>query len=208
MVLLNKFIDFILHMDKYFDLIIQNYGSMVYFVLFLVIFLETGFVITPFLPGDSLIFIAGTFSARGVLDVVFLFLLLSAAAILGDSFNYWIGKYIGNRISRTGKLVKKEYLERTSNFYRKYGGKTIVLARFVPIIRTFAPFVAGLGKMDYKRFLAFNVVGGVAWVALFLFAGYYFGQLPFVQENLTIIILVIVFLSIIPVVIEYWKNRK
>ena len=208
MVLIGKFVGFILHMDKYFDLIIQNYGSMVYLVLFLVIFLETGFVITPFLPGDSLIFIAGTFAARGVLDVLLLFLLLSTAAILGDTLNYWIGKYVGNRISGNGKIVKKEYLERTNDFYKKHGGKTIILARFVPIIRTFAPFVAGLGKMDYKRFLGFNVVGGVVWVALFVFGGYYFGQLPFVQNNLSFIILIIIFLSLIPVVWEYWKNRK
>ncbi len=206
--IISSVVDFVLHMDKYFDIIIQNYGVFTYLIIFLVIFFETGLVITPFLPGDSLIFIAGTFAARGSLNVLLLFFLLSAAAIVGDSLNYWIGNYIGERIFTHNRFVKKEYLDRTKEFYKKHGGKTIILARFIPIIRTFAPFVAGIGRMDYTRFLGFNVFGGMIWVGIFVFGGYYFGQLPFVQENLTWIILFIIFLSIVPAILKYFRNKK
>ncbi len=205
---LSNLVDFILHMDKYFEVLLQNFGFFSYFILFLVIFAETGLVVTPFLPGDSLIFIAGTFAARGSIDIFLLFFLLSAAAIIGDSFNYYIGKYIGKKISQGNRLIKKEYMERTQKFYKKHGGKTIILARFIPIIRTFAPFVAGVGRMNYTRFLGFNVFGGIVWVGMFAFGGYYFGQLPFVQENLTWIILFIIFLSVIPAIVEYFRNRN
>ncbi len=208
MVNFSTLLDFLINLDKYLGTIIQNYGTFAYVILFAVIFAETGFVITPFLPGDSLIFIAGAlFSSRGIVEIFFLFLLLSSAAILGDSFNYWIGKYAGKKISSNKKLVKKKYLKKTEEFYKKHGGKTIILARFIPIIRTFAPFVAGIGKMDYIRFLAFNVVGGIIWVGTFTFAGYYFGRIEFVRENLSFFIFFIIFLSIVPVFVEIFRNR-
>ncbi len=206
--ILSKVIDFILYMDKYLDILIQNYGSFVYLILFLVIFCETGLVVLPFLPGDSLLFIAGAFAARGMIRIGLLFFLLSAAAILGDSFNYLIGRYVGDRISPNSRLIKKDYINKTREFYTKHGGKTIILARFVPIVRTFAPFIAGVGKMNYTRFLMFNIVGGVLWVGLITFSGYYFGKLSFVQDNLTWVILGIIFLSILPGVIEFFRGKN
>ncbi len=203
----SKTIDFILHIDKYLDIILQDYGTYVYLILFLIIFVETGLVIMPFLPGDSLLFIAGAFAANGSMNVLLLFLSLSLAAIIGDSFNYFIGKKIGNRVTNN-RWVKKEYIEKTQNFYDKHGGKTIVLARFVPIVRTFAPFVAGIGKMDYTKFLGFNVFGGIIWVGLFIFGGYFFGGMKIVQDNLSIFLLLIIFLSIVPVIVEIIRNRK
>jgi membrane-associated protein len=178
-------------------------------ILFLIVFAETGLVITPFLPGDSLLFAAGTFAALGSLDPGLLILLLTAAAILGDTVNYWVGAYIGPR-AFTGDIrwLKREYLERTHAFYEKHGGKTIILARFIPIIRTFAPFVAGVGAMTYSRFLLYNVVGGVVWVTLFVLAGYYFGNLPMVRQNFTYVILAIIVLSVMPIVLEYLKSRR
>lgn len=204
---INFLIDFIAHIDKYIGLLIDKFGVLTYIILFLVIFCETGLVITPFLPGDSLIFVAGTFASQGFFNILVLFFILVAAAIIGDTANYWIGNYFGDKISKR-KIFKKEYLEKTNNFYEKHGGKTIIIARFIPIIRTFAPFVAGIGKMNYFRFLSFNVAGAVAWVALFVFAGYFFGNISFVRENLTIFIFLIIFLSILPPVIELLRNRK
>jgi len=201
-------IDFILHIDKHLSTIISNYGIFSYLILFLIIFAETGFVITPFLPGDSLIFVAGAFAAKGSFNILLLFFILALAAILGDTLNYWLGSYFGEKVFTKSRFFKKDYLDRTNAFYQKHGGKTIILARFVPIVRTFAPFVAGVGKMDYLKFLSFNVVGGIIWVALFAFGGYYFGMIPFVEENLTIVIFVIIFLSIIPSVIEFFKARR
>jgi membrane-associated protein len=202
-------IDLILHLDKYLGEIIQNYGTWTYLLMFLVIFMETGFVITPFLPGDSLIFAAGAFAGLGYLHIGVLFLVLGAAAIAGDTANYWIGHYIGPRaFSGNIRFLKKEYLDRTHAFYEKHGGKTIIIARFIPIIRTFAPFVAGIGAMTYPRFIAYNVVGGLAWVALFSFGGYFFGNLPVVQQNFFFVILVIIFISILPAIIELIRSRQ
>jgi len=201
-----KLIDLILHVDKYLSIIILNYGAYVYVVMFLVVFIETGVVIMPFLPGDSLLFVSGTFAAVGSLNVIYLFGLLSAAAVIGDTVNYWIGSYFGERIF--AKFIKKEHLDKTKSFYDKHGKKAIVLARFVPIIRTLAPFVAGIGKMHYPTFLLYNVIGGVSWVLIFVFAGYSFGTIPFVKENLTLITFGIIFVSLIPAFVEYVKSRR
>lgn len=202
-------IDFIIHIDKHLNEIISQYGVLTYFILFIIIFAETGFVVTPFLPGDSLIFAAGTFAALGSLDVTILFILLTVAAIGGDTVNYWIGHYIGPRVFKEErKFIKKEYLDRTHAFFEKYGGKTIIIARFVPIVRTFAPFVAGVGAMTYSKFIIYNVTGGIAWIAIFLFGGYYFGNIPFVRNNFSIVIIAIIILSVLPGVIEFLRHRK
>ena len=206
---INNLIDFVLHLDKYLNLIIQNFGLGTYAILFLIIFAETGLVAAPFLPGDSLLFTAGVFAAAGSLNVMWLFVLLSVAAILGDSANYAVGKFLGPKMfKKHSRFLKKEYLDKTHKFYDKYGKKTIVLARFVPIVRTFAPFVAGIGKMDYRQFLLYNIAGGISWVAIFVFGGYYFGNIPLVKENLTAFILLIIVLSILPAVIEVWRHYK
>lgn len=203
------FINLLLHLDKYLSSVIQTYGTWTYLLLFLIIFMETGFVVTPFLPGDSLLFAAGTFAALGAMKVDVLFLLLAAAAILGDTANYWIGHFVGPRaFSGQMRFLKQEYLQRTHEFYEKHGGKTIVLARFVPIIRTFAPFVAGVGKMTYRKFITYNVFGGLLWVALFIFGGYFFGNLSLVRQNFTLVVIAIIFLSILPGIIEYLKDRR
>lgn len=208
MEIISTIIDLFLHLDKHLAVVIQQYGIWTYLLLFLVIFLETGLVITPFLPGDSLLFAAGTFAGMGVLNVWILFISLSFAAILGDTANYWIGHYIGPRaFSGNIRFLKKEYLDRTHEFYEKHGGKTIILARFIPIIRTFAPFVAGIGAMSYSHFIAYNVVGGVLWVGLFTFLGYYFGSLPFVQDNFSYVVIAIILISVTPIFIEYVMNR-
>jgi membrane-associated protein len=210
MELISSLIDLILHLDKYLDLIIQRFDVWTYVILFIVIFMETGFVVTPFLPGDSLIFAAGAFAARpgSPLSPVVLFLLLSLAAVAGDTANYWIGHFIGPKaFSGNSRFLKKEYLDRTHAFYEKHGGKTIVLARFIPIIRTFAPFVAGIGAMTYWKFITYNVVGGIVWVALFTFMGYFFGNLPFVERNFTLVIVAIILISVLPGVIEFLRER-
>jgi len=175
-------------------------------IILLIIFMETGFVFTPFLPGDSLLFVSGTFASSGFFNIYLLFFLLSIAGILGDTINYWIGNYFGEKVF--SKFINQKHFERTKLFFQKHGKKTIVLARFVPIVRTFAPFVAGIGKMKYSTFLFYNVVGGISWVGAFLFAGYFFGNINFVKENLSIIILLIVVVSFIPVIVDYIKNRK
>ena len=209
MELIGNLIELFLHLDKHLNEIIQNYGVWTYLLLFLIVFLETGLVVTPFLPGDSLLFAAGTFAALGSLNVVWLFILLSVAAIVGDTVNYWIGHYVGPKVfSREDvRFLNKKHLERTHQFYEKHGGKTIILARFIPIIRTFAPFVAGIGKMTYWRFISYNVIGGVVWVAIFTFLGYFFGNIPFVKDNFTLVIMAIIFISLVPIMIEFVNHR-
>ncbi len=206
---ISEILSFFLHLDKYLQIIIEKFGFFSYAVLFLIIFMETGFVVTPFLPGDSIIFAAGAFSAVGTFDVFSLFLILFIAAVLGDTVNYWIGHRIGPKIfERDSKFIKKEHLEKTKTFYKKHGGITIVLARFIPIVRTFAPFVAGIGVMDYKKFLSYNVAGGFLWVGLFLLLGYFFGNIPFVKENFELAIIVVVLVSVVPVVVEILKTKR
>lgn len=202
-------IDFVLHMDVHLNEIILNYGTWTYGILSGVIFMETGFVVTPFLPGDSLLFAAGTFAALGSLNPFLLFGLLATAAILGDTVNYHIGQYIGERaFSGEIKFLKQEYLEKTQDFYDKHGGKAIILARFVPIIRTFAPFVAGVGTMKYRKFISYNVIGGVVWVALFISLGYFFGNIDFVKKHFELVIFAIIAISFIPPIYEFLKARK
>lgn len=209
MELLKTIIDIFLHIDRHFSEIIQHYGLWTYLIMFIIIFLETGLVVTPFLPGDSLLFAAGAFAALGALDMIWLFVILSIAAIGGDTVNYWIGAYVGPKVFHKEKVrfLNREYLDRTHQFYEKYGGKTIIIARFVPIIRTFAPFVAGIGNMTYWKFISYNVIGGVAWIVLCTLAGYFFGNLPIVKENFSLVILAIIIISILPGIIEYLRQR-
>lgn len=204
-------LDFILHIDQHLIEIVQEYHTWTYAILFLIIFCETGLVVTPFLPGDSMLFVAGAITALpGVpLEVNILVLILFAAAVLGDSCNYMIGHFFGKRLFNNpdSKIFKRSHLEKTHEFYKKYGGKTIIIARFVPIVRTFAPFVAGMGKMHYYYFMMYNVVGGAFWVALFCYAGYFFGDLPFVQKNLKVLVVAIIFISLLPAIIEVMRER-
>jgi membrane-associated protein len=204
-----KVVDFVLHIDSYLSDIITRYGAWTYGLLFFVIFMETGFVVTPFLPGDSLIFAASTFAARGALNPWMIFILMSIAAVVGDTTNYWIGHAVGAK-AYTGevKWIKQEYLERTHAFFEKHGGIAIFLARFVPIIRTFAPFVAGVSEMSYGYFFTWNMIGGISWVALFTLLGYFFGNIPFVQKNFEMVIIAIVLISLVPAVSEGLKMRK
>ena len=209
MELIPQVLDVFLHLDRHLHHIIQLYGLWTYIILFLIIFCETGLVVTPILPGDSLLFAAGAFAAIGSLDVNWLFVLLSVAAIAGDTVNYAIGSFVGPKIfsKEDVRFLKKEHLARTHHFYEKYGAKTIILARFVPIIRTFAPFVAGIGSMTYWRFLSYNVVGGIAWIGIFVSGGYYFGNLPIVSRNFTLIIMAIIVISVLPGVTEVVRQR-
>lgn len=207
--MIEKFLNFIIHLDKYLPQLANQYGPITYLILFLIIFLETGLVFTPFLPGDSLLFITGTLASTNFLNIFFVLLILSLAAILGDSCNYWIGRTFGKQLVKKadGKFLKKEHLIRTHLFFEKHGGKTIILARFVPIVRTFAPFVAGVSKMSYRWFLTFNVLGGILWVFIFVNLGYFFGNLPIVKNNFHLSVGIIIFLSLIPMMIE-WINHK
>ena len=209
MELISKLIDLFLHLDKHLNEIIGQYGGWTYLILFLIVFCETGLVVTPFLPGDSLLFAAGAFAALGSLNVLWLFLLLSIAAIVGDTVNYWMGRWIGPKIfhRENVRFLNKKHLERTHAFYERYGGKTIIIARFIPIVRTFAPFVAGIGEMTYWRFITYNVVGGVAWVAICVFAGYYFGNLEIVKNNFSLVVIAIVLISVLPMLVEYLRHR-
>ncbi|MCC6346523.1 MAG: DedA family protein [Nitrospirales bacterium] len=208
--LIVSFIDIFMHLDKHLSAIIQEYGTVTYLILFLIIFCETGLVVTPFLPGDSLLFAAGTFAALGSLDPFWLFVLLSIAAVAGDTVNYWIGNFLGSKVFQyeNSRFFRKEHLQRTHLFYEKYGGKTIIIARFVPILRTFAPFVAGVGSMAYGRFLSYNVIGGIAWIGLCVFAGYFFGALPVVRNNFTLVILAIILISLLPGIVEVLRHRS
>ncbi len=208
--LLNYLIEFALHLDRHLYDLVSTYGTWAYGILFVVVFAETGFVVTPFLPGDSLLFAAGAIGATHALNPHMVSLILIIAAILGDTVNYAIGFHIGPKVFNKPKslLFNPEHLERTHRFYEKYGGKTIIIARFIPIIRTFAPFVAGIGKMSYFRFITYNVVGGIVWVLLFVYAGYFFGNLPVVKRNFSLIIIVIILISVMPVFIEFIKHLK
>jgi len=207
MAFLNNLLDIFLHLDKYLAGVITQYGTWTYAMLFFVIFMETGFVVTPFLPGDSLLFAAGTFAALGSLNIWLLLGLLMIAAVGGDTVNYWIGHYLGDRAYNV-KWIKREYLDRTHAFFEKHGGKTIFLARFVPIVRTFAPFVAGMGRMSYGYFFSYNVFGGIAWVMLFTLAGYFFGNIPFIKSNFEFVIIAIILVSILPMIWEAVKARR
>lgn len=206
--LLKWFIDFVLNMDKYLPTMVNDLGIWVYLVLFLIIFVETGLVIMPILPGDSLLFAAGAVAASTSMNFWVLLVLMAVAAILGDTANYWIGHYIGPKVfSQNSRWFKREYLERTHAFYEKHGGKTILLARFIPIIRTFAPFVAGVGRMDYGYFLSYNIFGGILWTSLMLGAGRLFGELEFVKKNFEIVVFAIIFISLLPPIVEFLKER-
>lgn len=209
MELIKTFIDLFMHLDKQLVEVVQNYGVWTYLILFLIIFCETGLVITPILPGDSLLFATGAIAALGDLNIYSLAGLLITAAILGDTVNYAIGNYVGTGIYKAKKLwlIKREHLMKTHEFYEKYGGMTIIFARFMPIIRTFAPFVAGIGKMSYLKFVSYNVIGGILWVALFLGAGFFFGNVPAVKKNFTLVIMAIIFVSILPPIVIYLKEK-
>ena len=209
MELLAGIVDIVLHLDRHLQWLVANYGPWIYAILFLIVFCETGLVVTPFLPGDSLLFVAGTLAAAGDMTIHGLFFALATASFLGDNTNYWIGRYVGPRVfTRAGsRLLNPAHLERTQRFYDRYGAKTVFFARFVPIIRTFAPFVAGIGRMRYPRFLFFSFSGSIAWVGSLAYAGYYFGTVPVVKQNLTLVIIIIIVLSITPGIVEYIRHR-
>ncbi len=209
MELLAGFVDLLLHLDRHLAALVASHGVWIYAILFAIIFCETGFVVTPFLPGDSLLFVAGTLAAAGDMYVHGLFAALATASFLGDNTNYWIGRYVGPRVFRRerSRLFNPAHLERTQRFYEKYGAKTIFLARFMPIVRTFAPFVAGIGRMRYGTFVFYSFSGSIAWVGSLTYAGYYFGNVPVVKQNLTLVILAIVVLSISPAIVEYLRHR-
>lgn len=218
--ILKLFLDYFLHIDKHLAIIIAQFGAGSYVLLFLVIFMETGFVITPFLPGDSLLFAAGALAATGSFNIILLWILMVAAAFFGDTVNYWIGHFLGPKAFsdetysifglkiQLNKILKKKYLDKAQAFYDKHGGKAIVLARFVPIVRTFAPFVAGIGKMHYRKFISYNAIGGFVWVSLFVFSGYFFGTIPVVQHNFHYVVVAIVLISLVPIAYEWWKAKK
>lgn len=210
MELVSGFVDVVLHLDQHLQWLVANYGPWIYAILFLVIFCETGLVVTPFLPGDSLLFVAGAVAAAGGMNVHLLVLLLIIAAVLGDAVNYAIGRYLGPRLFRddSARFLKRSHLQRTHEFYERHGGKTLIIARFVPIIRTYAPFVAGLGSMPYPRFAAYNISGAVLWVVSLAYAGYFFGNIPVIKENLSLVIVAIILVSITPGVIEYFRHRR
>jgi membrane-associated protein len=207
---ITAFVDFVLHLDQNLDALVRDYGTWTYAILCLIIFCETGLVVTPFLPGDSLLFAVGTIAARGSLDPETVCLLLALAAITGDNLNYAVGYWIGPVVFQRedSRLLNRKHLERTHRFYEKYGAKTIILARYVPIVRTFAPFVAGVGRMSYLKFLGYSVAGGVTWIVLLVSAGYFFGNIPIVKDNFSLVILAIIVISVMPAVIEYWRARS
>lgn len=208
--ILQQFIDIILHLDIHLASLAVEYGVWMYGILFLVIFCETGLVVTPFLPGDSLLFAAGSLCAITELSVLIVVPLLILAAVLGDSTNYWIGRVFGLKLfqNKDSKIFKKKYVEQTELFYKKHGSKTVILARFMPIIRTFAPFVAGIGSMNYRKFLSFSVIGSILWIGSFSFGGYFFGNIPFFKKNFTLVIVAIMIISLLPGIIQYLKHRR
>lgn len=205
-----QFLDFLLHLDEHLITIVSEYGVLTYAFLFAVIFAETGLVVTPFLPGDSLLFAAGAIAALGSLNIFAILAILILAAILGDTVNYWIGHFFGQKIIDSPKVpfINQKHIDQTQEFYAKHGGKTIILARFVPIVRTFAPFVAGVGKMEYGRFITYNVIGGVIWVTVFTLAGYFFGNIPAVKHNFSVVVLAIIGISVVPMVFEFLKAKR
>ena len=205
----NQLLDIFLHLDKHLASIVGQYGIFTYAILFLIIFMETGFVVTPFLPGDSLLFAVGALAASDVFNIALIYALLLTAAILGDTVNYWIGKVVGTKVfEKDHRLIKKEYLIKTQKFYEKHGGITIIIARFIPIIRTFAPFVAGVGTMEYRKFISYNIIGAFLWVTLFLLGGFFFGNIPIVKEHFEIVVLGIIIISVLPIVYEYTKKLR
>jgi membrane-associated protein len=208
--IISQLVDFVVHIDHHLDQIISTYGTWTYLVLFVIVFCETGLVVTPFLPGDSLLFAVGAFAARGSLDLLTSLLVLAGAGILGDTVNYWIGARVGPAVfqKKESRFFDPAHLEKAHRFYERYGGKTIVLARFLPILRTFAPFVAGIGRMSYAKFLAYNVVGAALWVGIFVLAGYFFGNIPIVRDNFSIVIMLIIVVSVVPVVNEVIQHRR
>ena len=210
MELVTSFIDIVLHLDRHLQVWVVEYGTWIYLILFLVIFCETGLVVTPFLPGDSLLFVAGAVAAGGGMDIHTLFAVIAVASFAGDNTNYWIGRQVGPRVFRRkgSVLFNPSHLERTHRFYEKHGGKTVLIARFVPIVRTFAPFVAGMGRMAYNQFLFYSFAGAILWIGSLAYAGYYFGNLPIVRDNLSVVIIGIVFLSILPGIIEFLRARR
>jgi membrane-associated protein len=210
MELLAQFLDLVLHLDQHLAAFVGEHGAWVYGLLFLIVFMETGFVVTPFLPGDSLLFVAGTLAAAGGMEVEWVMLTLIVAALCGDNVNYWIGRFLGPKVFRYegSRWLKRDNLEHTHAFMERHGPKAIIIARFVPIVRTFVPFVCGIGRLTYPRFLAFSIVGALLWVGLLVPAGYFFGNLPVVKQNLSAVILLIVFLSLLPGLLEYWRHRR
>ncbi|MDR3631587.1 MAG: DedA family protein [Desulfocapsaceae bacterium] len=203
-------VNFILHLDVHLVEIFQQYGTLTYAILFLIVFCETGLVVTPFLPGDSLLFAAGALAAGSALDIKILLVALFIAPLLGDQVNYWLGRLVGSKLpfSEDARILKKQYLDKTHSYYEKFGGKTVIIARFVPIVRTFAPFVAGIGRMHYLKFISFSIAGALLWVGSFLLGGYYFGNIPFIKKNFTITIMVIILISLLPGLIEYMRHRR
>ncbi len=208
--LIKYFIDLILHLDQHLVELVRQYGTWTYGILFLIIFCETGLVVTPILPGDSLLFAVGALASTGALNVVWCFVLMCCAAIIGDNVNYWIGYHVGPKVfsSQSSRLLNRKHLERTHEFYEKYGAKTVILARFMPIIRTFAPFVAGIGRMNYLKFLTYSVFGSLLWMGIFLSAGFWFGNIPIVKRNFTLVVFAIIGISLLPAIIEYWRARR
>lgn len=210
MELLTGFIDIVLHLDAHLLALVQEYGMWIYAILFAIIFAETGLVIAPFLPGDSLLFVIGALCGMGSLELQIAMPLLILAAFMGDNTNYWVGRLLGLRLLNhaSQKLIKHEHLEKTHAFYAKHGGKTVIFARFLPILRTFAPFVAGIGTMNYRQYVTFSIIGGVSWIGSLTLAGYFFGNIPVIKDNLTLMILVIIFVSFIPAILEFIKHRR
>jgi len=210
MEVIQSFIDIILHLDTYLSSFVSAYGIFTYAILFLIVFAETGFVVTPFLPGDSLLFAAGAIASLGALDITIVIILLIVAAIIGDTVNYWIGHFFGRKIVDNPKIkfINQEHIDKTEQFYKKFGGKTIILARFIPIVRTFAPFVAGVGTMNYQKFILFNVIGAVVWVSLFTSLGFFFGNIEIIQKNFHYAVFAIIGLSVIPILYEYIQHKR